>query len=634
MVRGLSTELASELKTQLDKNEDWLIKRILYYAKRQGYTAYTSTLEEAWRASIAGLNRPLLETPSTNFWMLELHPHFDFMNDTYANFGVLEAKKHRERGVDLIMFLGLFKYYRQSYEDLLYRLDFEAEDIEKCRKFMKRYFDRIELGFMDEWTRASRDEINEEMASRNRELTNEKTLFLTVLESLNQPVVVTDGEGRVKLMNQAAAELFEGESAPGRVYYGGQRPQLPEVIENNVLKFIKNNAGTQLLTQTIKERIYDISYSRMKDVSGKFLGLAVIMNDITAKKRTENVLHESENLRKAVMEGVDAAAMILDMEMSEVVDYNSKVTALFGKNIETEGFTDECPRFYEELGGKSASVFELAAQSVNNEERLLEQCGFGTKYVRLFTLEVWFQSRRHKIMIIFDITREKMLEKRANHLQQLEVLGDIAGSLPCMMSENIDKIMREITKCSHHSPDAMQGAQYLKDLVGALESIVQYNSEMTAVNLNQLVKNCITLTRDKWQPYADIDLQFAFSENTFYCAPDEMGQVFLNLLMNSAYAVRKKFEAEGERGLITIKSRNTAGFFEFKFADNGIGIKKEFQKRVFDPGFSTKEVGRVTGSGLVIVYDIIVKRYKGTIEFKSTEGKGTEFTLRLPKPQV
>jgi nitrogen-specific signal transduction histidine kinase len=632
MDKGLNQELASELKKQIAEHEDWLVKRILFYAKKNAYTAYTSTLEEAWRASIVGLSKPLLDTPSTSFWMPELHPHFDFKSDHYAQFGIVEAKKHRERGIDLIMFLGLFKYYRQAYEDLLFKIDMSLTDVKACRTFIKRYFDRVELGFIDGWMALSGEGINQEMADANRRLTNAKSLYLTTLESLTQPVMVFSETNEVKVMNEAAAELFAGSSSPGAVYYGGQKVKVSPLLLKSVEEFFKSHKQSGDVSISMGGRIFDVSFSRMKDVSGKFIGLAVIMNDITDKCNTEGYLKESEALRKAFMEGIDAAAFVLDMDVRRVADYNSRAEELFAGC----DFINSEPVFYEMQGGKGTSMYDLAESSINNEERFVEICRIGHKPVRLFSVEVWFHSKRHKILIIFDISREKMLEKRANHLQHLEILGDIAGSLPDMLGDSVNDLasivnMAKTSDCSDEDIDrAINKVNEVKEVIDALESLVHYETETACIDMNQLIKNCIILTRDKWYPYADFGVRLGNGNKGIHCAPDEMGQVFLNLLVNAAYAVRKKFEADGERGSINIASRTIGSFFEVKLSDTGIGIKKEDYTRIFDQGFTTKQLGRVTGNGLAIVYDIVVKRHKGTIEFKSVEGKGTEFTLKLP----
>ena len=102
------------------KSEDWLIRRVLHYAREYSFTKYTSTLEEAWRMSIRGLSEPLLQALKEKNPVLELNPEADFTNDPVASFGILEAQRHRSRGITLSMFLGLMKYYRQSYIDLVH----------------------------------------------------------------------------------------------------------------------------------------------------------------------------------------------------------------------------------------------------------------------------------------------------------------------------------------------------------------------------------------------------------------------------------------------------------------------------------------------------------------------------------
>ena len=108
----------TEYTDLLKKNEDWLMKRILAYAKKLDFTKYTSTLAEAWRLSISGLSDSLiLAADHYSNSVPELHPDEQYINDPISNFGVIEAQKHRKRGTPLGMFLGLMKYYKESYID-------------------------------------------------------------------------------------------------------------------------------------------------------------------------------------------------------------------------------------------------------------------------------------------------------------------------------------------------------------------------------------------------------------------------------------------------------------------------------------------------------------------------------------
>jgi two-component system NtrC family sensor kinase len=106
------------------------------------------------------------------------------------------------------------------------------------------------------------------------------------------------------------------------------------------------------------------------------------------------------------------------------------------------------------------------------------------------------------------------------------------------------------------------------------------------------------------------------------CWPQQLNQVFMNLLVNAAHAIEK----EGE---ITVRSWTEGDAVLVSVSDTGCGIPRENLSRIFEPFFTTKEVGKGTGLGLSITYDI-VKKHSGAITVKSEEGKGTTFTVRIP----
>jgi len=101
-------------------HEEWLMIRILEYAQKHEFTKYTSTLAEAWRLSISGISHSIIQAAEHyQLSIPELHPDEKYAEDPMCKFGIDEAKKHRERGVGLSMFLGLMKYYKQTYLDLI-----------------------------------------------------------------------------------------------------------------------------------------------------------------------------------------------------------------------------------------------------------------------------------------------------------------------------------------------------------------------------------------------------------------------------------------------------------------------------------------------------------------------------------
>ncbi len=277
-------------------HEDWLMERILNYAKKQGYTRYTSTLAEAWRVSICGLSQPLMDALCSHSQTPELTPELDYLNDLIANFGIVEAQRHRMRGVTIELFLGLMKYYRQSYLDLLELEQFSSEQNQAYSLFINRFFDRIELGFCIEWSSHSESEKLAELQNQNRYLTNEKNKYLTLFESINDAVFFLDTHNQIINLNQEAAQTFTQLVTPGAFYYSKEIIKIPW-LEQLCAEFQNQDyleQSSELLLNTNQgEKWFEIKLKTMLDVSSKFSGTVVICRDITERKKSEI------NLKKA-----------------------------------------------------------------------------------------------------------------------------------------------------------------------------------------------------------------------------------------------------------------------------------------------------------------------------------------------
>ena len=108
------------------------------------------------------------------------------------------------------------------------------------------------------------------------------------------------------------------------------------------------------------------------------------------------------------------------------------------------------------------------------------------------------------------------------------------------------------------------------------------------------------------------------------CAPSQLNQVFLNLIVNAAHAMD---DIMG--GIITLTTKGRGKHVEVSIADNGKGIPAEVLPHIFEPFFTTKDVGEGTGLGLAISHQI-VEQHGGTLTVRSTVGQGSCFTISLP----
>ena len=150
-------------------------------------------------------------------------------------------------------------------------------------------------------------------------------------------------------------------------------------------------------------------------------------------------------------------------------------------------------------------------------------------------------------------------------------------------------------------------------------------------NINKAIETTLDVSRNVWKYAADIETNFDPGLPLVPCFPDELNQVFLNLIVNAAHAIEEKNKnTESQKGTITITTKQNNNWAEICIKDTGKGIPGEHDSRIFDPFFTTKEVGKGTGQGLSIVHSVITKKHKGEISFESKVNEGTSFLVRLP----
>ncbi len=284
------------LSDLISQREDWLVDQTIGYAKRYGYTPLTSTLAEAWRASICGFSGPLIKAMAHYGEAPQLVAG-DYAEESITAFGIEAARKHRSRGITLGLFMGLMKYYRQSYLDLLELGELPVEHLPRYREFVNRFFDRVEIGFCSEWASQNESELVLEAREKNRALIHEKNKYLTIFESLKDPVVLLDMAGRIDNTNRAAAELFGGSAVPGAGYYGGN--YLPFL--EGALATLAGKSGEHVLTTSLGPRCFEVKSQTMLDVSEKFAGTVLIFNDVTDYKHALQQAEQANRTKSAFL---------------------------------------------------------------------------------------------------------------------------------------------------------------------------------------------------------------------------------------------------------------------------------------------------------------------------------------------
>ena len=171
--------------------------------------------------------------------------------------------------------------------------------------------------------------------------------------------------------------------------------------------------------------------------------------------------------------------------------------------------------------------------------------------------------------------------------------------------------------------ESLDGVERVRKIVQNLKSFSRVDqSDYSLADINQCLDDTLNIIWNELKYKCTVKKDYGDLPQT-KCYPQQLNQVFMNLLVNAAQAIETK-------GEITITTRATGAGITVAIADTGSGIPPENLNRIFEPFFTTKEVGKGTGLGLSITYDNVTKKHGGRIEATSEPGKGTTFVVTLP----
>lgn len=186
------------------------------------------------------------------------------------------------------------------------------------------------------------------------------------------------------------------------------------------------------------------------------------------------------------------------------------------------------------------------------------------------------------------------------------------------------------------------GTDRICEIVRSLRNFSRLDeSESKLVNLQDGIKSTLLILGHRVRAsstHPEIIISQDYGELPLVeCYPGPLNQVFMNLLVNAIDAIeettlgRSYQDIEANPGHIKISATMlNPQWIQISLADNGVGIPNEIQTKIFDPFFTTKPIGKGTGMGMAITYQIITEKHGGSLECISSPGKGTEFKIQLP----
>ncbi|MDF5738380.1 MULTISPECIES: sensor histidine kinase [unclassified Nostoc] len=189
------------------------------------------------------------------------------------------------------------------------------------------------------------------------------------------------------------------------------------------------------------------------------------------------------------------------------------------------------------------------------------------------------------------------------------------------------------------------GTERIRDIVLSLRNFSRLDeSEFKAVDIHEGIDNSLMILQHRLKATdKSPEIQIIRNYNNLSnveCYAGQINQVFMNILVNALDALEELNTKRTYQEIQLNPSRITIStsvvdlqWVKIAIADNGSGIPESIQKQIFNPFFTTKPVGKGTGMGMAISYQIITEKHGGKLEFFSTPGKGTEFVVQIPLQQ-
>lgn len=180
--------------------------------------------------------------------------------------------------------------------------------------------------------------------------------------------------------------------------------------------------------------------------------------------------------------------------------------------------------------------------------------------------------------------------------------------------------------------DSLDGLRKISVIVDAMRTFSHPdNNEKQETEINDIIRKTITVSRNEWKYYAEVQTDLEEPLRPIMIFPDQISQVILNLIINAAHAIQDVYhKGNRKKGRILLATRAQDEQLEIRVSDNGTGIPENIRDKIFNPFFTTKEIGKGTGQGLSLVYNVVVEKHRGQVDFKTAVGKGSTFIVQLP----
>jgi PAS domain S-box-containing protein len=402
--------------------------------------------------------------------------------------------------------------------------------------------------------------------------------------------------------------------------------------------------------------VYDRSHAYY-DENGRLLRYIGSTLDITERKQAEEALRESEEKYRKLLEDASDAILLVDAETGILLGANRQATVLTGwSQGELQGMHQRELHPAKDGGNSSATFREHLATPGRTKEAVVRHKD-GRHIPVEITASSFTLSGRPVLQGIYrDVTERKKaeqekarLESQLRHAQKLEAIGTLAGGIAHDFNNILSPIIgytemamdgiEESSPSRYDLDQVLIAANRAKDLVKQILSFSRLGEEqlMRPIDVSLIVKEALKLLRASLP--STIEIKQNIHKVTILADATQIHQVVVNLSTNAAHAMEDMGVLDVSLLQVDLSAADLVALsladlrpgmhLKLSIKDTGCGMSPDAMHRIFDPYFTTKEVGKGTGLGLAVVHGI-VKRHAGEILVKSEVGTGSVFDVLIP----
>jgi PAS domain S-box-containing protein len=541
-----------------------------------------------------------------------------------------------------------------------------------------------------ETEKVAQEENSAELTHLVEELAHERDLLGTLMDNVPDAIYFKDSQSRFTRINTSQARVLgvaDSRAALGKTDFDFFPPEDAQAYYAAEQKIIESGepvigALERHSDASGKFQWFSNTEVPIKDAQGRVTGIVGVARDVTEWKSTLEAFRESEERYRELFENASDLVYTTDLE--------GRVTSLNRVAVQTLGYSIEeavqmnlrqlvDPKYWDRF--KHGRQRLLAGESDANQE--VEVKAKDGRRVRLEVKPrlIYKDGKPVGVQGIGrDITGREVAEMELLHAQKLEAVGRLASGIAHEINTPIQFVgdntrflqdsfgclqgllnkyqeflstaasgtlrpdfLAEVRRAEEEADSAYLREEIPKALTQTLEGITRVSSivramkdfahpeskEMAAADLNKALLSTLTVARNELKYVSDVETDFG-DLPLVVCNVGDLNQVFLNLLVNAAHAISDVVKGTGAKGKIRVRTVLEGKTVLITISDTGGGIPEAIRARIYDPFFTTKEVGRGTGQGLAIARSMVVNRHKGSLTFESEVGKGTTFYIRLP----